>query len=363
MSTATTESRVLTGPNPFKINPADEFLATPQLDVPLWSETMFFTVWNPAEGVGVWIHVGTHWEDPTIWHGQVFAYLPGGEDFVADISWGKPTDDRGPCTGAFRAICDEPLKKWTLRYDGVGERSTVTEGSRHLLGTGPAFTRFSFEVELTAAMPIWDLFQATDLKGRDWGGVHHQQTLRSRGNLTVGGVGQWSLDGCSFRDHSVGPRDFGPLGGDHFLGVLFPQSGRSLTTLIMWDRTGHVDLRTASIHDGDKMELIGDVQMTGLEYGVDTPHGLHDSAANPRQFELMLGRREGPLVLPLEVLHTAPETYFDPNIFCNGCAITERDKDPLISAQCAVAITWPDGERGYGNLERTYRLSDLKGLQ
>lgn len=363
MSSATTHPRVLTGPNPFGIDPSGDLLANPRPEVPLWSETMFFTVWNPDAGVGVWIHAGTHWEDPTIWHGQVFAYLPGGEEFVADISWGRPGDDRGPDTGVLRAICEQPLERWTLRYDGVGERSTVTAGSQRLLGSGPAFTPFSFEVELTAAMPVWDLFQATDLDARDWGGVHHQQTLASRGTLRVGGVGEWSLDGCAFRDHSVGPRDFSRLGGDHFLGVLFPGSGRSITTLIMWERQGRVDLRTASIHHEDSLELIGDVQMTGLEHGVEMPHGLHDSAGNPRTLELILGRCDGELALPVEVLHTAPQTYFDPNIFCNGCAVGEREADPLLSAQCAVAVTWPDGERGYGNLERTYRLSHLKGLR
>lgn len=362
MSAAATAPRILTGTNPFNIDPSDDLLATPRPDIPLWSETMFFTVWNPRDGVGVWVHVGAHWEDPGIWHGQVFAYLPGGDEFVADLSWGRPTDDRGPNTGAFRAVCEEPLKRWTLRYDGVGERSTLSEGSRGLLGTGPAFTPFSFEVELDAAMPIWDLFQATDLQGRDWGGLHHQQTLRSRGALRVGGVGEWNLEGCSFRDHSVGPRDFSKLGGDHFLGVYFPDSGRSITSLIMWERHGRIDLRTASIHHDGEMELIGDVQMTGLEHGIDMPQGLHDSSANPRRMELLLGRPDGDLVLPVEVLHTAPQTYFDPNIFCNGCAITEREKDPMLSAQCAVAVTWPDGERGYGNLERTYRLSHLKGL-
>lgn len=364
MTVAATQPRLLTGDNPFAVDPAAEFLSRPDTSQPLWSETQFFTVWNPADGVGVWIHAGTHWADPGIWHAQIFAYLPGGNELVADLSWGRPTDERGPSTGVFRAQCTDPLRRWALRYDGVGERTTVQRASRGLIGTGPAFTPFFFEVELDGAMPVWDLFQATDLGGRDWGGVHHQQTLRSTGRLTVPGVGDWSLDGCAFRDHSVGPRDFGKLGGDHFLGVLFPDSGRSITTLIMWERTNRIDLRTASITEHGEMELIGDVQMTGLEHDIDTPRGLYDTQANPKRFELMLGRNDGEqLVLPVEVLHTAPQTYFDPNSFCNGCAVDAIAEDPLLSAQCAVSVTWPDGEKGYGNLERTYRRSQLEGLR
>jgi hypothetical protein len=100
--------------------------------------------------------------------------------------------------------------------------------------------------------------------------------------------------------------------------------------------------------------------MTGVEHGVDTPAGLHDCAGNPKGLELTLRIADGQVVLPVEVLHTAPQTYFDPNIVCNGAAVDEMDEDPMVSAQCAVAVTWPDGERGYGNLERTYRLSQLR---
>ena len=361
-SNATTGS-VLTGANPFGAEPADDLLHEPLHEVPLWSETHFFTVWNPAENVGVWIHVGTHWEDPGIWHGQVFAYLPGGEEVVGDISWGRPIDD-GPQTGAFRASCVEPLKRWKLTYDGVGERTTIERAGSGLFGGGPAFTPFSFEVELDAAMPIYNLFTAAGLEGRDWAGIHHEQTMRSSGTLKVHGVGEWSLDGCSFRDHSVGPRDFSTLGGDHFLGVLFPESGRSITTLIMWSRENRIDLRAASINDGAELELIADVEMTGLEHDTSDPAGLHDTVANPRKLELMLGRADGErLILPVEILHTAPQTYFDPNIFCNGCAVGAVDENPMFSAQCAVAVTWTDGERGYGNLERTYRRSQLAGLK
>ena len=46
------ESRVLSGPNPFDLDPRSDFLASPRHDVALWSETMFFQVWSPAEGVG-----------------------------------------------------------------------------------------------------------------------------------------------------------------------------------------------------------------------------------------------------------------------------------------------------------------------
>ena len=46
------ESRVLSGPNPFDLDPRSDFLASPRHDVALWSETMFFQGVEPGGGGG-----------------------------------------------------------------------------------------------------------------------------------------------------------------------------------------------------------------------------------------------------------------------------------------------------------------------
>ena len=362
-SNATTGS-VLTGANPFGAEPADDLLHEPLHEVPLWSETHFFTVWNPAENVGVWIHVGTHWEDPGIWHGQVFAYLPGGEEVVGDISWGRPIDDRGPQTGAFRASCVEPLKRWKLTYDGVGERTTIERAGSDLFGGGPAFTPSASRSSSTPRCR-----STTCLRPPDWRGATGLASITSRrceaaGRLRSTASASGASTAVRFAITRSAPATSAHSGAITSWACYFPRAAAQSRRLIMWSRENRIDLRAASINDGAELELIADVEMTGLEHDTSDPAGLHDTVANPRKLELMLGRADGErLTLPVEILHTAPQTYFDPNIFCNGCAVGAVDENPMFSAQCAVAVTWTDGERGYGNLERTYRRSQLTGLK
>ena len=90
-----TPGRVLSGENPFGVDP-DHYMsaATPDYQDALWSETHFWSAWNPDEGVGLFIHVGTTPEDPDLWWAQVVAYLPGGRLCVQRL-WGQTTGDSG----------------------------------------------------------------------------------------------------------------------------------------------------------------------------------------------------------------------------------------------------------------------------
>ena len=51
MSSGVSESRVLTGDNPFGVDP-DHYRhsAQPDYSDPLWSETHFWSAWNPDDG-------------------------------------------------------------------------------------------------------------------------------------------------------------------------------------------------------------------------------------------------------------------------------------------------------------------------
>ncbi len=87
----------------------------------------------------------------------------------------------------------------------------------------------------------------------------------------------------------------------------------------MWNNEGNVEIRSASIWENGELELIGEVEMTGVEKGVDRPTGL---------------------------------------------AALDAGDSALLLAECAVKVTWPDGDVGYGHLERGYRrnlLTDLVG--
>jgi hypothetical protein len=351
---------VFKGDNPFGVDP--DFYArlpNPPADSPTWSATYYWSAWNPEAGVGVYIHMGVEVEDKHLSWAQVFAYLPN-EMVVADRSWGRSPDRRGPTTGNFSAVCSEPLKRWSLKFDGAGELVSCAEMATRLVGPGFAVP-MAFEVDWTATMPVWDLFKAVDIGSSDIGHVHHEQVGVSRGWLRVGDRefgGEWSLDGMAFRDHSQGPRDVRPFGGDHLLGVYFPKSNRSLQILMFWNKAGEFQFRVASLHQGDEIEIIPDVEMTGVERGVKKPTSLHDLLGNPKTFKIKLGTRQGPVILEGQIVHTCNISVMGANTNVNGSAINIAG-DHLVLAECQTRLTWPDGDVGYGFFERTYAKSLL----
>jgi hypothetical protein len=359
MTTGISTPKILRGDNPFEVAP-DHYSRSqpPDYDNDLWSETHFWSVWNPDEGVGLFLHTGTTPEDADLWWAQIFVYMPNGMALV-DRSWGRAADRGGPTTGNFR-VRSPRLGHFTLSFDGAGEYVSRTEMAAGLVGAGQAYP-FHFEVELTPAMPVWDLFKATEIGEREWGGVHHEQVHTSRGWLEVKGQhgGKWSLDGCSFRDHSIGSRDFSGLGGDHLFGVHFPDSGRSVQTLIMWNAEGIVEVRAASIWENGELELIGDVEMSGAEHDVAPPTSLSRLTGEPLTFDLVLPRLNGERVVAKgEVLHNINMSNTSPNTNLNGSALADGEK-ALLLAESQLKLTWPDGDVGYGHLERTYRRNLL----
>ena len=360
--TTGSKNPIFQGDNPFAVdlNHYDS-LATPQPDVSEWSETHFWSVWNPDAGVGLFIHVGVDPADLSLWWAQVFAYLPDGM-VVADRSWGRSEDKRGPTTGNFRAVCTEPLRRWALTFDGAGEIVSSQEMATRLVGAG-APVPMAFEVELTATMPIWDLFKAVKIDNTDVGHIHHEQVMVSKGSLRVGGKeygGEWRLDGVAFRDHSQGGRNLTGFGGDHLLGAYFPASGRSLQTLIFWDRSGNIHFRTAAIHQGDRLEIIDDLEMSGLEKGIDRPRSLYDLTGNPKSFTMHLNTNSGPVKIEGEALHCVNISLFGVNTNVNGSAINIPG-DHMLLAECPIRLVWPDGDVGYGHFERCYKKSLLLG--
>ena len=104
-----TASRILTGDNPFNVRPEDYFLQPVAHDIPHWSETMYFHVWNPVQDVGVFVHVGRWPADLDLWWAQVIAMLPDGE-LLVDRSWAGPRPpwarDRKPPSRVHRAPQD-----------------------------------------------------------------------------------------------------------------------------------------------------------------------------------------------------------------------------------------------------------------
>ncbi|MCW3015100.1 MAG: hypothetical protein JWO02_2192 [Solirubrobacterales bacterium] len=346
MSTAGAH-RVLTGPNPFGVDPRHDLLHDVQRETRHWGETMYFHAWNPDAGVGAFLHVGRWPQDLDLWWAQTIALLPDGE-LLVDRSWGRATDDRGPATGNLRITCKEPLARWRLSFDGAAEATTLACMAQGPVGAGAA-TALRFEIELEAAAPVWDMHAAFGMEGVSWAAHHHTQGLRSSGTLTAGGR-EWRMEGVAHRDHSSGPRQLRDFGGLHFFVLVFPRTGRVVNGVVSWARDGTVGPRVYTTQQDGRCEIGPELQVTGL-----ADLATHE----PRQLEVRIVREDAtPEVLDAEWLHGYTLSLLERNENINGAAWGFED-DPLIITQATVRVTAADGEVGYGVIERDYRPSML----
>jgi hypothetical protein len=337
---------VLTGANPFKIDPEQDLLSEPGTKRE-WSESYFFQVWSPDPGVGVYVHTGVLPDDHALWYAQVFVYLPDGV-LICDRSFGRASDRSGPSTGNFSARCIEPLRRWRIEFDGAGERTTSATAAGLVIGDRDVVPA-RFSIELTAAAPIWDLFGALNLPELDFGGRHTQQAYVASGELWVAGQ-RWNVDGIGYNDHSNGARNFDSdgYGGDHIFFAVAPP-GRVAQGIAVWDRKGRAVLNAGYLVEGSEMELLVSSEVPGLV----------DYTGQPTTGKVSLTSGDGRVsMFDIEVLHTSPFTISGPNDYING-VVTDEEHDEPVAVICPIRCTWPDGVVGYGELERVYRPSLL----
>ncbi len=335
------------GENPFDVDNELDFLQPPDRTRPLWTENMFFQGWDDSAGVGFWWHAGRWPYDLELWHSHMLVYLPDGQ-VVTDRSFGRPRDNLGPVTGAMRVQCEEPGRRWSLRYDGAGERLPGSELNRRLAGAGRIAT-VQMEIEHEALMPTWDLYKMIRPKAQVWSDTHHQQALTMRGRITVDGQ-TWDVDGMSYRDHSTGPRDWAGFGGNAMLTVMFP-SGRVIFGAITWDSDGTENLNVGYLYEGNRFETLERLTLPPL----------HDLDSNPWKLDATFGRDGADdIAISGVALHTAAVSFVEPNEILCGVDLSDPS-DPLLLVETPVRFTWADGEIGIGNLERNYRISAVSG--
>lgn len=312
---------------------------------------MYFHVWSIEQNVGVFVHAGRWPGDLDLWWAQTIAMLPDGR-LLVDRSWGRAIDNRGPATGNLQVACVNPLRRWRLRFDGAGAITDLLTMSAAPAGAGPA-QPFAFDVELTAAAPVWDMGRALGapeprMGELSWASFHHTQGFHANGELRTAGT-QYGLHGVAHRDHSSGIRDVSRLGGLNFFVLVFPESARVANGLVNWRVDGTVDHRVFSVHEHGVSETGFDLRVTGLE-----SFQIHQ----PRQMSITMARKTGPYRLRAEWLHGYTMTFLAPNEAIIGADLVSQP-DPLIITQSTVRAVAPDGAVGYGVIERDYRPSML----
>ena len=354
MGTSTTsdagpQARVLSGSNPFNVPEELDLLRPPQYDVPDYSETYYYSIWDAAQGVGVLLHMGRVRNAIDLWWGRTIAYLPG-DKLVVDRSFGRPRDDRGPSTGNLTLRCEEPMARWSLIFDGAGEETSRELAARTTPGAG-AYIPMSFQLTAIAAFPVWDLPAALQGDRREndsmWMSSHHEQAMKVTGVLVVGEQ-RWNLDAVAYRDHSWGPRNLERWDSSCFFYAILPDSDRFVSGVQLYDAPGHSVTSIGYVCENGQLEVITDL---------DLPIARSVAKA-PAELPISMRRLDGTEISLLgQVSHGVPITIGWPNMNING--VLADPSRSLVLNEDTGSFTTPEGEIGFGASERGMTGSSL----
>jgi hypothetical protein len=339
--------------NPFKHDPETELPHKP-VKLENWTEHYFFYGYDPTAGIGMNVHIGRLPADPGIWRGVIQMYLPGGEELLVAKYHGRDGDLRGPGAGPIKISCVEPLRRWTVDFDGAAFNTTRATLMREVLRDGPAES-VAFHMYFDAAGPLFG--RNEDLsEGRSSSTFHSEQICHMRGYFKYRGK-YLALKGMGVRDHSSGPRDYGPVIGDIWFHSLFP-SGKVIAVQVV--RFEKFEYKTSYIFRGDGTPL----EMLEI---IEHPH-VNDKSAAPkslcadplsekaRNFRIVLQSKAGQELLDVELLHSHAITYVAPMEEFIGTALYRPDGVQMCEAPARVTC---GGEVGMALRERVARTGTL----
>jgi hypothetical protein len=340
--------------NPFGYTPESELPHAP-VEVPKWTEHYFFFGYDAQNQFGMCVHIGRLQEEPTIWRSVVQIYLPG-EDLLVLKTYG-PGHERGPAAGPLRITCIEPFQLWTVDFSGAAFATTRSIITRQLIADGPAELA-SFHMVFEAAGPLHGLRPGKELvPGMTVAAFHTNQTMHMRGEARYRGK-RITLKGMGVRDHSDGPRDYGPVVGDIWFHALFP-SGKVLhVQQVAFEKfiytTGY-----RFRGDGSPMEEIKPLQLPYV-----FKHGDAEQCVDPdpvsgsdRTFRILVATSTGEEVIEGELLHTHAITYHPVMEEFIGTTLDRRGGIQMCEAPARVRC---GGEEGLALRERSARIEALK---
>ena len=102
--------------------PADE-APHPTGDEPLWNESWYFDVADPAEGIGAYVRLGVAPQQGVAWYTALICGPDRPTVAVLDFAAPLPADDLTVTTGAFTGTqtCEAPLERYRVTVRGRGE--------------------------------------------------------------------------------------------------------------------------------------------------------------------------------------------------------------------------------------------------
>jgi hypothetical protein len=326
--------------SPVETDPRVDELYLPDPLPPEYSENLIMMGYDAASECGFFWHWSRMHSDPDLWEGLITIYLPGGELLVerAFGTQGNNVDvaDSGHCS----FTVEQPLQRWHARFDGNAARTTTDAAASGLVADSGT-VRLTADLLFDGVSPVFSAGVAMD--NQDWGDGHLEQGGRVTGEITIDGR-RVAIDCLAFRDHTWGRRNYEGLDRHAWCYGFFP--------------SGRIFLVLEAVHDPDEYAQFGWVAQDGkmvLAKPRQTPD-LEDPAGAPRRFTIALESSLGDMSVEVEMLHAMSFHLKAPLEMPLGTDWSSPRN--TINVEGPTVCEW-NGERGYGWIERTSRVSRM----
>lgn len=326
--------------NPHAVAPELDRILVPPPDVPGWSENINFCCHAGQGEYGIYAHGSRMHDDPSIWETAFALYLPD-QELLVDRSFGRSRHEDEASSGQLTFVVQEPLERWSMRFDGMARRIDRATGAHSPVPDGDVEL---VQVDLTwdAASPVWSLGVAAGAAGNQpWASMHLEQAVRVRGTIRTRD-GAIEMDHVGIRDHSAGQRYYDTLVGEAWASAALPD-GRFFAALQVWSSGDVPTIAHGFYFDGEKMHDVAVVHVDPLTSTFGDPQDVRVCFDGPD------GRVEVSARLQNSMAFTLPV----PIGMVLGADMVAHD---IFTVEGPAVYEW-DGQRALGWMERCHRGS------
>jgi hypothetical protein len=318
----------------------DDHPAADVPDSPLWSENYATVCFDPAHEIGMMMHLGRWWGDPTIWRETISLALPG-DRIVCIKNYGRAATPTVASGSMFRVEVLQPGRRFRFTYDGPAAEHPRSELMKFGCLDG-IVQPCRIDLVFDAAAPPWDMAGHSTSSAAVAGSLHIEQVGHGDGIVDFAGQRYHIERAFMNRDHSRGFRDMAQFKRHCWAQGYFADADLTFNVYAV-DLFGQqeIAMARATISQGDRRlaATIADIELISGVADARQPYRIH------------LDTEIGDIVLTKsETVTSAPISFTSPWELHHG--VTPGTHSALTFEE-GVRWDW-DGRRGTGWSERAF---------
>ncbi len=259
-------------------------------------------------------------------------------------NFGRELSLSGPGFQQCHAICDKPYEAWQVHVDTVAQRTTCDTLRQEPLKSfdHTNLVPLKIDLEVTSDTPTYEPMSYTGARGSNAHWTHFTP-CKAMGSVTVG-TEKKSIEALAFRDHSVGPRDFGRMNTEGYgLVGVFP-SGKSFMAMGSFDKDGSAGFSIGGVTKNGKLSYADKIV---------TPH-FKLPAAGSELGELIIETAQGSSVVQMGFAGAGIAAEMTPPCFHSLGLSAGLNETALYYHEWRLEMEW-EGERGVGSYQGSAR--------